>query len=305
MYLVCGEALFDVFVPEGAQEPLQLVAHAGGSPFNVAIGLSRLGQPAGLFTGLSTDALGRRLRAHLAREQVSLAYIVDKAQPTTLALVALEPDGVPRYSFYGSGCADRALGIDDLPTLGNEVTGLHLASYTLVVEPTASTFLALARQARGARVISLDPNVRPTVEPDMQRWRDRLDVWRTLADVIKVSDEDLALLYPGRDVHEIAREWLDGPTRLLVITRGAKGALGFCGEGRVEIPAPATAVVDTVGAGDSFQSALLAQLPDHAALQSASASLPRLEHVLTRAARAAAITCSRPGADPPRARELV
>jgi fructokinase len=304
MYLVCGEALFDVFVPEGAEEPLKLVAHAGGSPFNVAIGLSRLGRRAALFTGLSTDALGRRLRAQLAREQVSLDYIVDKARPTTLALVALDPDGVPQYSFYGNGCADRALEHEDQPTLGDDIGGLHLGSYTLVVEPTASSFLALARQAQGTRVISLDPNVRPTVEPDMQVWRERLDVWRALADVVKVSDEDLALLYPGRDAHEIARAWLQGPTRLLVVTRGASGALGYCAQGCVEISAPKVAVVDTVGAGDSFQSALLAQLPDHASLLAASASLAQLERVLNRAAQAAAITCSRPGADPPHAHEM-
>lgn len=305
MYLVCGEALFDAFAPSEPGHDLRLIARPGGSPFNVAIGLTRLGHRAALFTALSTDVLGRRLHDLLAREGVCLDYLVDKPHRTTLALVALDTAGVPRYSFYGDGCADRELVPADLPALEDRIGGLHFGSYTLVIDPTASTQFALAQREFGRRLISLDPNVRPTVEPDMRVWRERLAQWRRLADIVKVSEEDLALLYPGMGLDEIAREWLRAPTRLLVVTRGAAGALGYCAQGCVEVPASEVAVVDTVGAGDSFQSALLSQLPDRAALQEASASLQRLGRVLAHATRAAAIACSREGANPPYAHELV
>lgn len=304
MYLVCGEALFDMFAQGERNQNLELVAYPGGSPFNVAIGLTRLGHRAALFTGLSTDVLGRRLHDLLAREGVCRDYLVDKSQRTTLVLVALDAAGVPQYSFYGDGCADRVLVPADLPALADHISGLHFGSYTLVTDPTASTYFALAERERGRRLISLDPNVRPTVEPDMRVWRERVAQWRRLADIIKVSEEDLGLLHPGRELGEIAQEWLQAPTQLLVVTRGAAGSLGYNAQGCVEIPAAEVSVVDTVGAGDSFQAALLSQLPDSSSLREASASLQQLERVLGYATRAAAITCSRLGSNPPYANEI-
>jgi fructokinase len=304
MYLVCGEALFDMFARGEGGDALELSARPGGSPFNVAIGLTRLGHRAALFTGLSTDVPGRRLHALLAGEGVCLDYLVDKPQRTTLVLVALDAAGVPQYSFYGDGCADRAIVPADLPTLDDGIGGLHFGSYTLVTEPTASSYFALAQRERGRRLVSLDPNVRPTVEPDMRIWRERVAQWRRIADIVKVSEEDLALLHPGMPLDAIVRDWLQAPTQLLVVTRGAGGALGFSAKGGVEMPAADVAVVDTVGAGDSFQAALLSQLPDAASLRAASGSLQRLEQVLAFATRAAAITCGRAGADPPHAYEL-
>lgn len=304
MYLVCGEALFDVFATSEPNSDLELTAHPGGSPFNVAIGLTRLGHRAALFTGLSTDVLGRRLHDLLAHEGVCLDYIVDKPHSTTLALVALDAAGVPRYSFYGEHCADREILPTDLPTIEDRIDGLHFGSYTLVTEPTTSTYFALAQQQRGRRLISLDPNVRPTVEPDMRIWRERVAQWRQISDIIKVSEEDLALLHPGIGTDEIAREWLQAPTQLLVVTRGAAGALAYGAQGCVEIPAPEVSVIDTVGAGDSFQAALLSQLPDRQSLKDAMESPQRLHQAIAYATRAAAITCSRAGANPPFAHEL-
>lgn len=304
MYLVCGEALFDVFTDGEQGDNVPMLARPGGSPFNVAIGLTRLGHRAGLYTGLSTDVLGRRLHSQLKREDVCLDYIVDKPNRTTVVLVALDDAGVAKYSFYGDHCADRELTLAELPALDDSVAGLHFGSYTLVAEPTASTFFALAQRERGKRLISLDPNVRPTVEPDMQVWRERLTQWRGLADVIKVSDEDLELLYPGVGIDEVASQWLQSPTQLLVVTRGAEGAVGYNAQGRVEIPGVKVSVADTVGAGDSFQATLLSQLPDRAALIAAASSSERLQQILSRSAQAAAITCSRAGANPPYAHEL-
>jgi len=304
MYLVCGEALFDVFTDGERGDDVPMLARPGGSPFNVAIGLTRLGHRAGLYTGLSTDVLGRRLYRQLEREDVCLDYIVDKPNRTTVVLVALDDAGVAKYSFYGDHCADRELTLAELPALDGKIAGLHFGSYTLVAEPTASTFFALAQRERGQRLISLDPNVRPTVEPDMQVWRERLAQWRSMADVIKVSDEDLELLYPGVGIDEVASQWLQAPTQVLVVTRGAEGAVGYSAQGRVEIPGVKVTVADTVGAGDSFQATLLSQLPDRAALEAAASSSERLQQILTRSAQAAAITCSRAGANPPYAREL-
>jgi fructokinase len=304
MYLVCGEALFDVFTDGEQGDNVPMLARPGGSPFNVAIGMTRLGHRAGLYTGLSTDVLGRRLHSQLKREDVCLDYIVDKPNRTTVVLVALDDAGVAKYSFYGDHCADRELTLAELPALEDKVTGLHFGSYTLVAEPTASTFLALAQRERGQRLISLDPNVRPTVEPDMQVWRERLRQWRGLADVIKVSEEDLELLYPGENIDQVAGQWLQSPTQVLVVTRGAEGAVGYNAQGRVEIPGVKVNVADTVGAGDSFQATLLSQLPDRAALTAAASSSERLQQILARSAQAAAITCSRAGANPPYAHEL-
>lgn len=304
MYLVCGEALFDVFAHGEDNDALRLTARPGGSPFNVAIGLSRLGHRAALFTGLSTDLLGRRLRDLLAREGVSLDYIVDKPNSTTLVLVALDEGGVPRYSFYGDGCADREIVLNDLPSLEDRIDALHFGSYTLVTEPTASAYFALAERERGRRLISLDPNVRPTVESDMRIWRERVKKWRQMADIVKVSEEDLQLIHPSMDIDEIAQDWLQAPTQLLVVTRGASGALGYSAQGRVETTPPEVAVIDTVGAGDSFQAALLSQLTDRSSLREAAESPHRLRQVLAYATRAAAMTCSRAGANPPYTHEL-
>lgn len=305
MYVICGEALYDVYTRPAEGDALPLLARPGGSPFNVAIGLARLGTRAGLLAGLSRDPMGEHLRAILQREGVAPDYLVARDERTTLALVALDPEGVARYAFYGDGCADRSLVEADLPPLQPWVTGLHFGSYTLVAEPTASTLLALARRERGARLISLDPNVRPTVEPDMDRWRERVDAMAGLADVIKVSDEDLSLLHPDRTHEAIAAHWLAQGAGLVVVTLGSEGAVGF-GPGGVSAQVPARLVrnADTVGAGDSFQAALLNRLPDRDTLRTIAASAAEIEALLRYAGTAAAITCSRPGADPPTRAEL-
>ena len=197
MFLVCGEALFDFFLEsEEGPAAATYAARAGGSPFNVAIGLSRLGQHAGLLTGLSSDLLGQRLAQVLAAEGVSTAYAIATDRPTTLSLVGLDTAGVPAYQFYDNGSADTGVTEADLPALGPEVSGLHFGSYSLAAAPVADAFAALARGNR-ERFISVDPNVRPTVEPDMEVWRARLAVLFPLADLVKISAEDLALLRPG------------------------------------------------------------------------------------------------------------
>lgn len=299
MYVICGEALYDVYTRPAEGDALPLLARPGGSPFNVAIGLARLGTRAGLLTGLSRDPMGEHLRAILQREGVASDYLFARDERTTLALVALDPEGIARYAFYGDGCADRSLLEADLLPLQPAVTGLHFGSYTLVAEPTASTLLALAHRERGQRLISLDPNVRPTVEPDMDRWRERVEAMAGLADVIKVSDEDLGLLYPDTAHGTVAARWLAQGAGLVVVTLGSDGAIGFGPGVSAQIPARPVRNADTVGAGDSFQAALLHRLPDRETLRAIAASTTQIEALLRYAGTAAAITCSRPGADPP------
>ncbi|MCF5816966.1 carbohydrate kinase, partial [Pseudomonas sp. PA-1-2A] len=161
MYLVCGEALFDFFSEEdasGQAAKLNYKAIAGGSPFNVAVGLRRLGIESGFFTGLSTDYLGRRLQHVLKDEGISERFLVEFDAPTTMAMVAVGANGSPQYSFRGEGCADRQLQLTHLPPLGDEIRGLHVGSFSLVVQPIGDTLLSLVKRESGKRLISLDPN---------------------------------------------------------------------------------------------------------------------------------------------------
>src|SRR5471032_460964 len=230
MYLVCGEALFDFFSEDdasGLASKVNFKAIAGGSPFNVAVGLRRLGVDAALFAGLSTDYLGRRLQQVLQDEGVRPDYLVDFAAPTTLAMVAVGANGSPHYSFRGEGCADRQLSVAHLPSLGPEVRGLHIGSFSLVVQPIADTLLALVRRESGKRLISLDPNVRLNPEPNIDLWRARVAELVKHADLIKVSDEDLHLLYPGQTPESVLQGWLQHRCQLVFLTRGGDGATVF------------------------------------------------------------------------------
>ncbi|MDM8348940.1 carbohydrate kinase [Pseudomonas sp. sp1636] len=310
MYLVCGEALFDVFsLDEGARSSqLELQAIAGGSPFSVAVGLRRLGIDSALFAGISTDFLGERLRRVLHEEGVSDAYLVSSDAPTTLAMVAVDAQGVPHYSFRGEGCADRLLGLEHLPTLDARVRGIHVGSYSLVVTPIADTLLELVRREGERRLISLDPNVRLGVEPSIELWRQRIEAFAAQAHLIKVSEEDLALLYPQRDPEDVVSQWLTQRCQLLFLTHGSDGASVHSRQhGHWAVPAQAVDTRDTVGAGDTFQAALLAYLSRHGLDSPAAlAELPRghIEAMLGYAVRAAAVTCSRVGPDLPYAHEL-
>jgi fructokinase len=308
MFLVCGEALFDLFLEsESGPAASTYAARAGGSPFNVAIGLARLGQPSALLTGLSRDLLGERLEQVLDAEDVSTTYAIRTDRPTTISLVGLDTHGVPAYQFYDNGSAGTGVTEADLPALGPEISGLHFGSYSLAAAPVADAFAALAT-ANSHRFISVDPNVRPTVEPDMDVWRARLEVLFPLADLVKISAEDLALLRPGTAPEALAADLTRRGVRLVVVTDGGEAAHGWTASGlRASATPPRVTVLDTVGAGDTFQAALIARLlrgegGPLAALESLDTA--GLAALLGYAARAAAITCSRRGADLPRAAEL-
>lgn len=307
MFIVCGEALMDVFATADTPTGTLLDARIGGSPLNVASGLARLGQPVAFLGALSTGFLGDRLARALEQEGVSLACAPRLDAPTTLGLVGLDAQGVPSYAFYGQGCADRLLPMSALDRLPPGVQALHLGSYAMVVEPVAATQRALVERLRGQVLVAYDPNVRLNVEPDLARWRDTLAWMLPRTQLLKISDEDLARLFPGADEDALARQWLAAGVEAVVLTRGAAGASGWTCAGRADVPGRAVAVVDTVGAGDTFQAALLAGLAETGRLRpGALAGLQpeALARWLDFAAGAAAITCSRRGADLPRRSEL-
>lgn len=307
MFWVCGEALFDVFVGPDTPGGVVLDARIGGSAFNVAAGLARLGQPAALVTGLSTDMLGERLLRALETEGIATTHLVRKPGPTTLALVGTAPDGGPTYAFHGAGAADRALTPADMPRPGPDLTALMFGCLSLVTEPTGSSFLGLARQARGGPLVTLDPNVRLSVLPDVAAWRARIAAFAACADLVKLSAEDHATLYPGETAAETAARWLAEGVSLVVLTDGAAGARAFTAAGAHAVAAPAAQVIDTVGAGDSFLAALAVALAERGVRGGAGLSgLDRtaLTEALGFAVRAAAVTCSRRGADLPRRSDL-
>ena len=311
MLMICGEALLDVFQGDETRTGMALDANVGGSPFNLAVGLARLGQPAAFFSAVSTGFAGERLMRTLIAEGVDTRAVARLEAPTTLSLIGLDAQGVPSYAFYGEGCADRLVTRDHLKQVPAELALVNLGSFATVVEPVASTQRALVERerARGAAgaLIAYDPNIRLNVEPDLARWRDQLAWMLPRTDLLKVSDEDLGLLMPGTPIEDFATRALAAGVKLVVVTRGAQGAVGWNAQDHVAIDPVPVKVVDTVGAGDTFQAALITWFAEHDALAPAALhALPteRLRTALQFAARAAAITCSRRGADMPRRSEL-
>ncbi|MCF5143630.1 carbohydrate kinase [Pseudomonas sp. PA-6-1D] len=311
MYLVCGEALFDFFSEEDASGQASRVnykAIAGGSPFNVAVGLRRLGIESALLGGVSNDFLGQRLVQVLKDEGVSQRFLLEFAAPTTLAMVAVGANGSPQYSFRGEGCADRQLTLEHLPTLGDEIRGVHIGSFSLVVQPIGDTLLSLVKRESGKRLISLDPNVRLNPQPDIQLWRERVAELVKHADLIKVSDEDLHLLYPDQSPESVLQGWLQHRCQLVFLTRGGDGASVFSRQhGSWSQPAVKVVMADTVGAGDTFQAALIAwlteqQLDSIDGLQQLTRA--QIDSMLGFAIRAAALTCSKTGPDLPYRQQL-
>jgi fructokinase len=307
MILVCGEALIDLVPVSSTAEPTY-VARAGGSLFNVAMGLGRLEAPVGFLGRLSRDPFGRLLRQRLEADGVDCRFVVDGDEPSTLAIVDLESGPEPVYTFHGEGTADRLLRPADLPAeLPADVAALQFGSISLLREPGASTYEALMRREHGRRLVGLDPNVRPGLVADRAAYVARLEGWVDLADLVKVSRADLAWLYPGREPDEAAAAWLARGPAVVVVTRGDAGALALHAGGRVEIGGTPVAVSDTVGAGDSFTSGLLAWLASAGRLERdriRGIGDGELRAALAFADAAASITCTRAGAQPPTLAEL-
>ena len=282
----------------------------GGAIFNTAIALGRLGEKPLFFSGLSTDMFGEKLAAALEESGVDHSLCIRSNRPTTLAFVTLK-DGHAQYAFHDEGTAGRMFGPDDLPVIPEDVNALHFGAISLISEPCGSAYEALAAREHQSRIISLDPNIRPGFVSDETGYRERLSLMIGLADIIKISDEDLAWLVPdfgsAADFEAIAGKWLAGGASLVMLTRGGDGALAHCHAGSIAVPANQSQVVDTVGAGDTFNAGLLAGL-DRAGMltkQGLREAAPEaIEGALRLATKVAGITVSRAGANPPWAHEL-
>jgi fructokinase len=307
MFVVSGEALMDVYAGEDTAAGLTLDARMGGSPFNVAVGLARMSQPVSFFSAISAGPMGERLVRGLHVEGVDTQAVARVKAPTTLSMVELDAEGVPSYAFHGKEGADRQLRLDSL-TKVPEAKCFQFGSYAMVVEPTASTLRTLAQREHRRALVAYDPNIRLNVEPDVERWRQALLGMLPYTHLLKISAEDLELLAPGLDLHTAARDWLDSGVSLVVITRGRDGALAWTPNHHVVSHARPSNVVDTVGAGDSFQAAMLTALAERDLLAPASLrklSASALSEVMAFAGTAAAITCSKRGADLPKRSDVV
>ena len=306
MILCCGEALIDMLPRETSEGEPAFSPHAGGAIFNTAIALGRLGIPVEFFSGLSSDLFGVMLRDRLAASHVGIRYAAVSGRPTTLAFVQLR-DGQADYVFYDENTAGRMLDMEDLPELDPAIRALHFGAISLIGEPCGSVYEALMARERSRRVIMLDPNIRPDFIADRPRHRDRLSRMIAMADIVKLSDQDLAWFDPAAAPADFARLCLERGPGLVVVTRGARGAEAYSARHTVSVPAEPVAVVDTVGAGDTFNAGLLARL--HALGRLDKKAIGALDQdslagALTFAARAAARTVSRAGANPPWSREL-
>lgn len=306
MILCCGEALIDLLPRTGANGEQLFQPFPGGSVFNVAVALGRLGAASGFFSGLSTDFFGATLREALQASGVDIGLVHMSDRPTTLAFVTLV-DGQARYAFFDEGSAGRMLTDNDLPALPVEIAALHFGSFSLAGEPCGSAYESLMQRESRDRVISLDPNVRPTLIRNRDGYIQRIDRLVEMADIVKLSNDDLDWLAPDALPQDFAAAWLRRGAKLVILTSGAEGAMAMTGRHSVSVPAVPVKVADTIGAGDTFSAGVLARLDALDLLDKGkigSLSEAQLTDTLTFAARAAAITASRPGADPPWLREL-
>ncbi|MFC8145735.1 carbohydrate kinase [Streptomyces paradoxus] len=299
---VLGECVADAFTePAPARNELALRVLPGGGPANTAVALARLGTPARFLARLSGDVFGRLFRAHLAASGVDLSHAVEAAEPSTLAVAELDARGQAAFSFHAQATADWQWTSAELAGVDLADTAcVHTGSLALVREPGAAVVEDFLAAAAPRATISIDPNVRPLlVHPEV--YRARLAHWCGLADVLRLSEDDLELLLPGTPPEEACDIWHAAGARLVVITRGADGALASLDGERIQVPAVSTSVADTVGAGDSFTAGLLHHLGARGLLGGRLAEL-RLYDVAEAcrfATRVAALTCSVAGPNPP------
>ena len=304
MILCCGESLIDMLPRETAAGEPGFSPFPGGAVFNTAIALARLDAPTGFFSGVSTDLFGEMLVAKLTGAGVDTRPLARSARPTTLAFVTLS-EGHASYAFYDENTAGRMLTRADLPPT-DAARALFFGGISLAVEPCAGTYMALAEREAGKRTIMCDPNVRSSFIADPQTYRSRIDRMLAMSDIVKLSDEDLAWL-SGSGGAGAARAILARGPRLVCITEGARGVTGYMADRELFVPAQPVEVVDTVGAGDTFNAGLLASLDADGALGHESIGAldeATLRRALTLGVRAAAVTVSRAGANPPTRAEL-
>ncbi len=306
MILCCGEALIDMLPGVSAQGQDAYVPYPGGAVFNTAVALGRLGAESGLFSGISTDYFGEVLADALSASNVTSDLAIRTSRPTTLALARLV-DGQPSFSFYDEGAAGRMIRPDDLPDIPAAVEAMFFGGISLVGEPCGSAYEALMTREAASRVMMLDPNIRPALISDAAAYSARIERMMALADIVKVSDEDLRWLAGDGAIAELAKRFLSRGPKVVFVTEGARGATAFALDHQVFVAAEKVDIIDTVGAGDTFNAGILAALHECGALSKERiAALDRdtLRAALALGVRAAGVTVSRAGADPPCSGEL-
>lgn len=306
---VVGEAVADAFTVPGDQRlpgELTLRVLPGGGPANTAVALSRLGTPTRFVGRLSDDAFGRLFREHLTESGVDLTGCVAATQPSTLAVADLDDDGQAQYTFHAEGTADWQWSAQELrAALPEPVSALHTGSLALARAPGAAHIEALLDRARPQTTVSVDPNVRPRLVPT-RVYREALPRWCALADILKVSMDDLTRIHPELPPERACDAWHSAGAHLVVVTLGPDGALASLAGRRVRVPAPRVRTVDSVGAGDAFTAGLLHWLHRRGRL---GGRLDRLGIEEVRAAigfatEVAALTCTVSGANPPYGHQL-
>ena len=306
MILCCGEALIDMIPTRAADARAAFVPHSGGSVFNTAIALGRLGAPVSFLGGISTDTFGQQLCSDLTKSNVATDLLVRSPRLTTLALVHLQ-DGQATYAFYDDASAGRMLLPADLPAVPDSISALYFGGISLVAEPAADTYADLLARHAAQRVVMIDPNIRPDFITDEATYRARLGRMIAQSDIVKTSDEDLSWIVGGADMAAQADAILAKGPRFVIVTRGGDGATVYARSAHITVPAQAATVVDTVGAGDTFNAGFLDQLNADGLLSKqalASCTVHDLQPALNFAAKVAATTVSRAGANPPWRHEL-
>lgn len=306
MILCAGEALIDMLPRQSTDGALAFAPYPGGGPMNTAVALARLGQPTGFFSGVSNDLFGRQINDFLRANAVDTGYLARSDRPTTLAFVTLQ-DGRADYTFYDELSAGRMLGAEDVPSDLSGVDALFFGGICLAVEPASAAYEVLCLTTAPEHLVMLDPNIRPAFIKDEEAYRARLARMIAVADIVKLSDEDLHWIEGEGELLDLARGLLARGPKLVCLTEGEAGVTGVTGADTTRIASVEAEVIDTIGAGDTFNAGLLAGLAEAGALSKAAiASMDEkaLRSALELGAAAAAITVSRAGANPPRRDEI-
>jgi fructokinase len=295
---VCGEVLIDL-IPDGSGER---VPHVGGGPANTAKALARLDHDVHFIDGISSDKYGQMSRQELLDDEVKLDLALNSDKPTCLAIVSLNENGGASYEFEIDGTATFDFSASWLPDPSRfKPSVLHIGTLVTVIQPGADVLYDWAMQVAEFAPIVFDPNVRSVVMNDRDKYLAAVERWVAISSVVKVSDDDMEWLYPGKQYADVAKRWINDGAALVVVTRGADGLVGFTADGSVEVPGVKVDVADTVGAGDTVGAIVVEAMIEKGILNLTGDTL---KAVLNRAAIAAGITCSRKGAQPPYKHEL-
>jgi fructokinase len=298
---VCGEALIDLIPVTPGSDQRQVIP--GGGPANTAHALARLGIPTEFIGGLSDDEYGRRMRAEFIADGVGLTFTPEHRLPTCLAIVSIAIDGGATYEFKIDGTATFAFGAETLPDPSTfNPDAIYIGTLATIIEPGAKILKDWIEKSKDCAPIIYDPNIRSSVISDRDKYQEVVKNWVALSSVVKASEDDLTWLYPDIEPLDIAHTWVEEGVKLVVITQGENGIIGVSENQEIYIPGVKVDVIDTVGAGDTVGAVLVEAIVEFG-LDKLTNEL--LSHTLHRAALAAAITCSRAGANPPTKAELL